>query len=130
MSEFLQLFNFGKVVWDPSFSHLFDSDQIDVAVSPKTSLEEKLLNLCTDEDMFDWEYKQYRLHIGFYGHNDNILCIKLSYCDDWDDEEKGVASCDNPIKSVICKSKDDVTKAVTEMLEYVGKRGKGVRSLF
>ena len=120
---FKDSFTFGTIVFD-DFSSLYDSDKIQFVFDPKRKdlTEDDLLNLGVLGDMFYWKYSNYGLDIGFYGTDQDILQILLIKCEDWKDQETGVKAWDNPIKSVICKTKDDVTKAVTEMLEYVRKQ--------
>ena len=84
------------------------------------------LRLGVGEDMFQWKYKDYTLDIGFYGHNHTILKIMLIRCDDWDDHEKAAVAWWKPVKTVVCKSKEDVTKTVVEMIAYVKRKTQKV----
>ena len=121
--QFKELFIFGKIVFD-DFSSLYDTDKIQYAFYPKRRGLQKddLLKLGLDEGMFYWRYSDYALDIGFYGVDQKVLKIELVECNDWDDEYKASMAWWKPLKSITCKTKDDVTKAVTEMLEYVRKQ--------
>lgn len=119
--KFIELFTFGKA-YDELFTNLYDSDKLDMVLNDKGRVilgEEGLLRLGLDEDMFRWKHGDYILDIGFYGKNQTILKIMLVKCDDWNDQDKASLTWWKPLKSITCKSKDDVTKTVTEMLEYV-----------
>ncbi|HBH46054.1 MAG TPA: hypothetical protein DDX47_01660 [Candidatus Jacksonbacteria bacterium] len=115
--KFIAMFTIGKIKWD-TFSELFDTDRLAILLEEHCTYD-KRLRLGVSQDMFIWRYKSYELWIGFLGEHYSILKVELAYCEDWEDREKAIASLDNPIKSVICKSKDDVTKAISEMLGYV-----------
>lgn len=120
---FRDFFTFGKIVLD-DFHELYDTDKISVLLNKRTTLSERL-DLGVGNDMFIWRHADYILGIGFVGHHYSKLRVDLAYCDNWEDNGKAAMAWWEPVKTVFCKSKDDVSKAVTEMLEYVKKQTGG-----